>query len=395
MPEDASRYYRRKALERQGARNLRQGVVDDTGGFGAQADPAIVQAGESAARSAGDIRGTGTLTKYRPVGGWRTPGPGYEGGREPSGGNLRAVAEAAELGAPTSFDGGRGPVASQPIGVIRGLRQTFAPQRQEGQQFIEGEYSTPLRAGQAYNRAAGKGELEPVEGPNLRLRAELDEKNPLQKEQARGFADARLEKVLDKQFLDKFGVPGVDAEGKPTLTLPPEIQRFKYGFIGKSDADIPAYMEKIAPVAQKHREVAIWNDRTPNSEGFSRWQEMLRSLPKAEADKLMRQRVTPDSLPMFEARLQQARKNSQITSQAATPLSANPPDVPSDVRGLRRAAEAEERSAQNMRIFDPFMQSAADEKKSSLLREAAREREEQEKDRQFYLKRQQVQPGAM
>jgi hypothetical protein len=62
------------------------------------------------------------------------------------------------LGGPTSYGGGVG--APEPIGVIRGTRQTFAPPRQPGQQFIEGEFSTPQRAGQAFNRAAGKGKFE-------------------------------------------------------------------------------------------------------------------------------------------------------------------------------------------------------------------------------------------
>ena len=83
-------------------------------------------------------RGEGTLTKYRPVGGWQTPAA--------PGANL--VAGRLEAGEPlTAFRGGAG--APTPTGVIRGMRQTFAtdtggPQPQE--------FASPQEAGQASNR---------------------------------------------------------------------------------------------------------------------------------------------------------------------------------------------------------------------------------------------------
>ena len=83
-------------------------------------------------------RGEGTLTKYRPIGGWQAP--------EFPGANL--VQGRLEAGEPmTAFRGGAG--APTPTGVIRGMHQTFAtdtggPQPQE--------FATPQEAGQASNR---------------------------------------------------------------------------------------------------------------------------------------------------------------------------------------------------------------------------------------------------
>lgn len=105
-----------------------------------------------AARTSGSIRGTGTLTKYggRPA----EPGGGGKGGT----GNLRAAAEALEVGGPTSFKGGAGaPPATQ---IIRGNQITWAnpPAATPGGGFnptpgrTGEEYSSLARAAQAYNR---------------------------------------------------------------------------------------------------------------------------------------------------------------------------------------------------------------------------------------------------
>jgi hypothetical protein len=91
---------------------------------------------EAAARRAGDIRGTGTLTKFRPWMGWANErGPNLAQG-------------ASEVGSPESFNGGAG--APTPIGVIRGMRQTFATDT-GGPQLSE--YATPLQAMQGSNQA--------------------------------------------------------------------------------------------------------------------------------------------------------------------------------------------------------------------------------------------------
>lgn len=72
----------------------------------------------------------------------------------PTGVAQRKFAEAtyrgAELGEPTSFQGGAG--APEPIAVMRGTTTTYSPGRIPGRQFAEPEYSTPLQAQQAYNR---------------------------------------------------------------------------------------------------------------------------------------------------------------------------------------------------------------------------------------------------
>lgn len=107
---------------------------------------------------AGNIRGTGALTHFRPVGGWRTPGPGGEAG--PGGGEKKGPADEGWLGDPTSFRGGGG--APAPTAVMRGTQQTYtiAPPTPEGPGFVAQpgmgqEFSSPMRAGQEYNRGQG------------------------------------------------------------------------------------------------------------------------------------------------------------------------------------------------------------------------------------------------
>lgn len=107
---------------------------------------------------AGNVRGTGALTHYRPVGGWRTPGPGGEAG--PGGGEKKGPTDEGWLGDPTSFRGGGG--APTPTAVMRGTQQTYtiAPPTPEGPGFVGQpgmgqEFSSPMRAGQEYNRGQG------------------------------------------------------------------------------------------------------------------------------------------------------------------------------------------------------------------------------------------------
>lgn len=130
-------------------------------------------------------------------------------------GGIKAAAErgadlaaaGAELGAPTSFAGGAG--APTPIGVIRGMKQTYAMDT-GGPQLSE--FATPTQARQAFNRRESDknladignlppeaqggaraavrekfGGYEPVEGPRLRLEGAV--KTQLPSEQA--LADER------------------------------------------------------------------------------------------------------------------------------------------------------------------------------------------------------------
>ncbi len=263
------------------------------------ADILAAQREDTAARTAGDIRGTGTLTKYRPVGGWRTPGPGGGGGNgEGPSGNLRAVAEAAELGSPESYGGGAG--APESIGVIRGTRQTFAPQRQEGQQFIEGEYSTPLRAAQAYNRAGGEGEFEPVEGPRLRLAADLDRKNPDKAALADNIKQGQFGKLLNDRLLRDYGVVTKGEDGQETLTLPAEIKRLAMGHLPGSAEDVEAIVKKIAPAAGKWKSVGAWND--PKTGLAMRRQLLATTTDPEEQKRIKEEQVTPETLSWFEGR---------------------------------------------------------------------------------------------
>lgn len=243
-------------------------------------------------KASGSIRGTGTLTQYRPRGGWRTPGPGA--GVEAGGGNLRAAAETAELGAPTSFKGGAG--APAPIGVIRGLRQTFAPQQQPGEQFIEGEYSTPLRAAQAYNRAAGAGEFEPVEGPKFRLAAALDQKNPDKVVQASMVKQAQFGRLLNDRLLKEYGVE----DKEKGLVLPSSIQRLALGHLPQSMEDVESILQQVKPEADKWKSVNIWNE--PKTGMAMRQQLLATTTDPAEQKRIKEEMVTPETIEWFEER---------------------------------------------------------------------------------------------
>ena len=125
MAEDAHKYWMRRDAAARG----------NASGFRA---PGANLVAPSSPVAPDATRGEGTLTKYRPVGGWQTP--------EAPGANL--VQGRLEAGEPmTAFRGGAG--APTPTGVIRGMHQTFAtdtggPQPQE--------FATPQEAGQASNR---------------------------------------------------------------------------------------------------------------------------------------------------------------------------------------------------------------------------------------------------
>lgn len=134
MAEDATRYWRRKSEERQEDRaRVAQGFKDTAAanvpsGWGA--DSAEANAPSAPGRSFG-----------------------FRSGAAPAGGvaNQRmgeAVEAGKSLGEPTSFRGGAG--APAPVGVIRGMRQTFATDT-GGPQMSE--FASKEQAGQAWNRA--------------------------------------------------------------------------------------------------------------------------------------------------------------------------------------------------------------------------------------------------
>ena len=82
------------------------------------------------------------------------------------------AAAGAGLGAPTSWAGGEG--APAPIGVIRGMKQTYATDT-GGPQLAE--FATETQAKQAFNRSQSQsggygGEYVPPEGPEIAARGE-------------------------------------------------------------------------------------------------------------------------------------------------------------------------------------------------------------------------------
>lgn len=294
---------------------------------------------DAAARTAGDIRGTGTLTKYRPTGGWRTPGPGYsEGGSgKESSGNLRALAEAAELGSPESYGAGRLKAgAPAPVAIMRGNQTTFqnAAAAQPGGGYVQSpgssprEYNNSLRAGQAYNRDTGVGEYDPLEGPKLRLEADLDEKNPLQKAQADVLAGGQLSKLLEDRLLKDYGVSVKGENGQDTLTLPSEIKRLALGYRPKNAEDIESFMQKIAPEGAKIKSVTSWND--PKTGMAMRRQLLATTTDPAEQKRIKEEVVTPDNLEWF-----QGKRNGQPPVQQ----NASPDSVPQGSL-LRRIGQA-------------------------------------------------------
>jgi hypothetical protein len=219
------------------------------------ANMAAVSRDEAAARTSGAVRGEGTLTKYRPVGGWRTPAGGGEA--------VNVVANSAELGAPTSYDGGTG--APEPITVMRGMRQTYAPLRQAGQQFIEGEFATPTMARQAFNRAAGTGEYVPPEGPRL----QAADKNPDRKAAADMVTRAEFGKVLNERVLKDYGVKAKGEDGKDTWMVPPEIQRLTLGHRPGSQEEVESILQQIKPEADKAKSITLYNDlKNPETLGL-------------------------------------------------------------------------------------------------------------------------------
>ena len=136
-------------------------LFDETATFGRpQREAPIARPGANLIRptapAVDSVRGEGLLTKFRPVGGWQDQGRGA---------NL--VANAGELGEPTSFRGGAG--APAPAEVVRGMRMTYTnPAADTGGGYAPtpgrgtAEFATPTEAGQAYNRGQNIGDYRAV-----------------------------------------------------------------------------------------------------------------------------------------------------------------------------------------------------------------------------------------
>ena len=209
--------------------------ADSYGGWGAQANPALVAQQDEAAQRTGNIEGTGTLTHFRPVAHPGADGAMTNWATQPGGGG-RAPAPGAggpggfkdpSLGEPTSYEGGRG--APTPIENI-------------GKGFVNPAggpaYATPQLAGQAFNREAGVGTFR-APGQTLeeiKAKAHVEgsaaaAKNPYYealgekvKAETAGVEATNLktkiatnQATLRKQLEEEVGVP--DKEGK-NLSLP-------------------------------------------------------------------------------------------------------------------------------------------------------------------------------
>jgi len=219
--------------------------------------------------------------------------------------HLNLATEAGkELGAPTSFNAGAG--APAPIGVIRGMRQTFATD-EGGPQLSE--FATPLRAAQAYNRAAGKGEFEPEKGPALRL---LAEKNPERIAQANLVTEKGFRDVLNERLLKEYGVE----DKEKGLILPPAIQRLALGHRPQSKEEVESIFQQIAPEGGKIKAVNRWND--PKTGMAIRRQLLATTTDPAEQKRIKEEMVTPETLEWFEGRR---------TGQPGAPAAATPPPV--------------------------------------------------------------------
>jgi hypothetical protein len=264
MPYDRTAYFEQRAAGRRGG-----GASPGITGPEATVDAAGLQAAaseENAARAAGEIRGTGTLTHYRPTGGWRSPGPGGGGG---GGGGAEPSLTDASLGAPTSYAGGAG--APAPVEVMRGNKTSYVNAAPEGSEGAPGtgtkEFGTLQQAGQAYNRGTAapdtpEGTYVPPEGPKLQAAAAADVTGAkaLHTGQAKvqeGVATAEKLGVANTafrtNFVDEHGV--IDPKTKQ-LGLPADenLQRiYKKGVYHVSQGSSPeeAYT-KIAPELYSH-----------------------------------------------------------------------------------------------------------------------------------------------
>jgi hypothetical protein len=171
------------------------------------------------------IKGSGTLTHYRPVGGWAGEGGG--GGAGPGATKGAALVGGLE---PTAYNAGAG--APAPTQVIRGMHQAFATDTGAGQPQ---EFATPLQAGQASNRYEKGKNLVAIE--NLPPEAQ-----PGAREAVEG----------------KFG--GYRAPGQ-TLA---EIQSLKEG-PGKTlalQAEAGAYGEKQKQLSLENRKTELANNQS-------------------------------------------------------------------------------------------------------------------------------------
>jgi hypothetical protein len=137
-----------------------------------------------------------------------------------------------------------------------------------------------------------------VEGPKLRLAADLDNKNPLQKAQADVLAGGQLSKLLEDRMLRDYGKLVKGEDGQETLTLPPEIKRLALGYRPKNAEDVESFMQKIAPEGVKIKSVMSWND--PKTGMAMRRQLLATTTDPAEQKRIKEEVVTPENLEWFQ-----------------------------------------------------------------------------------------------
>jgi hypothetical protein len=220
---------------------------------------------EGAARQAGEIRGTGTLTHYRPIShvnaagdvvNWASPGPGVPSGGGGGGENSKAASlrDASQLGEPTSYGGGRG--APTPVEVFNGAGRSYVnPEGGQG-------YRTQVQAGQAWNQqnaepGTPEAEFKPVgttaEAQKIAgdiAKAKVSGNAPAAAAAAPGLA-AAAETQVGQANLDKWKrlLPGSLGAGH-------EYDEGTKKWAPSTDSEFMALHQKYAPMAYTNPEGA-------------------------------------------------------------------------------------------------------------------------------------------
>lgn len=107
-------------------------------------------------------------------------------------------------------------------------------------------------------------------------------------------------------------------DGKVSLALPPEVERLKLGFTGKSKADIPAYLEKVKPVAEEAKNIHWWNT-SPQAAAMRT--ELKKTVTDPQELRILNSAATRDNLGWLQQRRNMTRP---VVSGAGIGVEAEP-----------------------------------------------------------------------